>query len=415
MAAGLGFKTFNTGDVLSAADTNGYLMQGVLVFADAAARTAAITSPQEGQMSFLKDTNSTEYYSGSAWVAIGGSVPSSLEFTAGKNKIINGDFGINQRAFSSTTSSDSYGFDRWKFNYNTGTTTYSAQTFTIGTAPVAGYEGTNFARIVTTGQTAANSNALFRQFIESVRTFANQTVTVSFWAKAASGTPKIAVELGQSFGTGGSPSGEVNTYAGQSTLSTSWARYSLTVAVPSISGKTIGTNNNDALLLTMWTSAGSDLNARTGSLGLQNNTFDIWGVQIEAGSTATSFQTATGTIEGELSACQRYLPAISGLNNSFQGMATSTTQVYAPVIFAVTPRVAPTGITVSAAGHFILINGSATAGTGVSTVAFDSAGTTSATIGATITAGNPTIAANQPAFIRSNNASALILFTGCEF
>jgi len=73
MAAGLGFKTFSSGDVLTAADTNGYLMQGVNVFADAAARTAAITSPQEGQMSFLKDTNSTEYYSGSAWVAVAGS------------------------------------------------------------------------------------------------------------------------------------------------------------------------------------------------------------------------------------------------------------------------------------------------------------------------------------------------------
>jgi heat shock protein HslJ len=72
MAAGLGFKTFTTGEVLTAADTNGYLMQGVNVFADAAARTAAITSPEEGQMSYLKDTNSTEYYTGSAWVAIGG-------------------------------------------------------------------------------------------------------------------------------------------------------------------------------------------------------------------------------------------------------------------------------------------------------------------------------------------------------
>lgn len=72
MAAGSGFKTFNTGDVLSAADTNNYLMQGVWVFADAAARTAAVTSPQEGNMSFLKDTNSTEYYSGSAWVAVAG-------------------------------------------------------------------------------------------------------------------------------------------------------------------------------------------------------------------------------------------------------------------------------------------------------------------------------------------------------
>lgn len=72
MAAGLGFKTFTTGEVLTAADTNGYLMQGVLVFANAAARTAAITSPQEGQMSYLKDTNSVESYSGTAWVAVGG-------------------------------------------------------------------------------------------------------------------------------------------------------------------------------------------------------------------------------------------------------------------------------------------------------------------------------------------------------
>jgi hypothetical protein len=72
MGAGAGFKTFVTGDVLTAADTNGYLMQGTWVFADAAARTAAVTSPQEGNMSYLKDTNSTEYYSGSAWVAVGG-------------------------------------------------------------------------------------------------------------------------------------------------------------------------------------------------------------------------------------------------------------------------------------------------------------------------------------------------------
>jgi hypothetical protein len=76
MAAGLGFKTFNTGDVLSAADTNGYLMQGVLVFADATARTAAITSPQEGQTCYLKDTDVIQVYSGSAWVTkSGGSSP----------------------------------------------------------------------------------------------------------------------------------------------------------------------------------------------------------------------------------------------------------------------------------------------------------------------------------------------------
>ena len=75
MAAGQGFKTFTTGEVLTAADTNGYLMQGVLVFADAAARSAAITSPQEGQTSYLKDTDVIQVYSGSAWVTKSGSSP----------------------------------------------------------------------------------------------------------------------------------------------------------------------------------------------------------------------------------------------------------------------------------------------------------------------------------------------------
>jgi hypothetical protein len=76
MAAGQGFKTFTTGEVLTAADTNGYLMQGVLVFADAAARNAAITSPQEGQTSYLKDTDEIQVYSGSVWVTKSGSLPS---------------------------------------------------------------------------------------------------------------------------------------------------------------------------------------------------------------------------------------------------------------------------------------------------------------------------------------------------
>lgn len=71
MAAGLGFKTFNTGEVLSASDVNGYLMQGVLVFASATARDAAITSPQEGQFAYTKDTNGLWYYDGAAWVASG--------------------------------------------------------------------------------------------------------------------------------------------------------------------------------------------------------------------------------------------------------------------------------------------------------------------------------------------------------
>jgi len=71
MAAGLGYKEFATGDVLTAADANGYLAsQVVMVFASAAARTSAIASPQEGMISFRKDADAMEYYSGSAWVAV---------------------------------------------------------------------------------------------------------------------------------------------------------------------------------------------------------------------------------------------------------------------------------------------------------------------------------------------------------
>jgi hypothetical protein len=75
MAAGLGFKDFTTGEVLTAADVDGYLMQGIWVFANATARDAAVTSPQEGNSCYLKDTDQVLTYSGSAWVAVGGGSP----------------------------------------------------------------------------------------------------------------------------------------------------------------------------------------------------------------------------------------------------------------------------------------------------------------------------------------------------
>jgi hypothetical protein len=74
MAAGLGFIEFTTGDILTAASANGYLAsQTVMVFASSAARAAAITSPQEGMFTYLKDTDITQYYNGSAYVTLGAS------------------------------------------------------------------------------------------------------------------------------------------------------------------------------------------------------------------------------------------------------------------------------------------------------------------------------------------------------
>jgi hypothetical protein len=241
---------------------------------------------------------------------LGDSVDDSLWYSgygqAGKNKFINGDFSINQRGFTTTTTSAVYIFDRFNTRANEGTTTFSAETFTTGAAPVAGYEFKNFLQIVSTGQTGTFSRSAFTQPIESVRTFAGQTATISFWAKAVSGTPSVACYASQDFGTGGSPSVSVDTAGQKLAITTSWARYSFTFAIPSISGKTLGTNNNDNLRFFLFTSAGSDWAAVTDSLGIQSTTIQFAGLQVEAGDFATPFQTASGSIQGELALCQRY-------------------------------------------------------------------------------------------------------------
>jgi hypothetical protein len=269
------------------------------------------------------------------------------QFAAGKNKVINADFSVNQRAFSSITAS-AQTFDRWLAALADGTSTLTAQTFTLGAAPVAGYESTNFLRLASTGQTLTSARTTIEQRIENVRTFAGQTVTVSFWAKAASGTPSITPELAQQFGSGGSAfvSGIGAT---KIPITTSWARYSLTVAVPSISGKTIGTVNNE-LRLTFWTSAGSDFNSRSASLGIQTTTIDIWGVQVEAGSTATPFQTASGgSYQGELAMCQRYYyrqtaDATAVYAHLGQSRGDGATSAVGQTVLPVTMRVTPTSV-----------------------------------------------------------------------
>jgi hypothetical protein len=74
--AGAGYKLFATGDVLTAAQVNTYLMQQtVMVFASSAARTTALSGVlAEGMVSYLQDTNSLEVYDGSAWVGATGDI-----------------------------------------------------------------------------------------------------------------------------------------------------------------------------------------------------------------------------------------------------------------------------------------------------------------------------------------------------
>ena len=126
---------------------------------------------------------------------------------ASKNKFINSNFSVWQRGTSFTpTVTGEYNADRWLVTFNgTGATrTISQQTFTPATAPVAGYEGQYFCRFA---QSVAGSGGTYNQFmqrIEDVRTFAGQTVTLSFWAKAASAKSLTLCKAEHNFGSGGS-------------------------------------------------------------------------------------------------------------------------------------------------------------------------------------------------------------------
>jgi len=254
--------------------------------------------------------------------------PSST-FVAGKNKIINGDFGIWQRG-TSTTVTNGFCADRWVVAVDgTGGITTTQQSFTPGNT-IAGYEPSFYLQSAVTS-VGTSTTYFLSQRIEDVRTFAGQTVTLSFWAKADSVRSNV-IYFRQVFGTGGSADNYTTFPA--ITYSTSWQRYSFTLAIPSVSGKTIGT--------------GSYLEPNIRSTVTSGMNIQIWGVQVEAGSVATPFTTASNTFQGELSLCQRYYQRVnnnpSGYGGYGLGSASTTTNVRIDYFFPVQMRTLPSAI-----------------------------------------------------------------------
>jgi len=279
-------------------------------------------SPSVGAQWFNSSTGKTYVYYDGYWVELDSNGTSAQ---SNGNAIINGAFDIWQRGTSfSNAAVGAYVSDRWRVDYGGTPTsmTTSRQAFTLGSAPVAGYEGEFFFRnLITTPGTLSNFD--IRQRIEDVRTFAGQTVTLSFFAKADTARTSIVYIL-QEFGSGGS----AGVFAAIPTLSltSSWARYSFTFNVPSIAGKTIGAGNNLTVAIRQDIAAGS--------------TIDIWGVQVEAGSVATPFKRNANSIQGELAACQRYFLSIG--NSDASGSSFNTTRAYFSVTLPVQMRVGPT-------------------------------------------------------------------------
>lgn len=335
------------------------------------------------------------------------------EPTMFRNRFINGNFDIWQRATSQTAAG--YGSaDRWLMDRLGTTGTMSRQTHTLGQTDVPN-NPKYFMRHVVTSSAGAGNYYCFVQRIEGVSNFAGQTVTVSFYAKADAAKP-ISVEATQLFGTGGSPSAAVTDIVVKTTLSTSWVRYSIQLAIPSIAGKTLGTNGDDSLQMIFWLDAGSSLNSRTNTLGQQSGTFDISSVQMELGTIATPFEVRP--IGTELALCRRYyyhLTSATANGTSFRfgsGLVTTSTAGQNVITLPVPMRTIPTISTTATAANYAVYNGAAIT-TCNATPTLDIAGCSPelVTINATVASG---LTAGQSCCIIANSNNTAFLGFSAE-
>ena len=319
------------------------------------------------------------------------------------NYCLNSDTSIWQRGTSiAAAGSVVYGADRWSF-FRIGLAT--GATMSRQSAALTGFQYS--MRIQRDSGNTNTEQIISFQALESAQSIplAGKTVTFSFWAKAganfsASGSAMSATLI---TGTGndqspnafraGSWTSQTTALTVSPTITTSWARYQGTATL----GSSI-------------TQVGINLGfTPTGTAGA-NDWIEVTGMQLEIGSIATAFQTATGTIQGELAACQRYLPAIAASNGEiYTGQCYSTTAALIPVVFPVTARVAPTGITVNSAGNFRLRSAVATKLT-ITAINFSTGTVQGATIEGIVAAG--LVAGNATNLF--NESSGTILFTGCE-
>ena len=222
-------------------------------------------------------------------------------FSLGKNKLINGNFDVWQRGttFTTTVSGTSdYTADRWKAGGGTSTTV-SRQAFTLGQTDVPG-EPTYYAQWAITNN---SQNYEFQQRIEDVRTLAGQQATISFYARRTTGSITVGLRTVQYFGTGGSPSSSVVVSAGTPSLTTSWQKFTYTVSIGSVSGKTLGSNNDHSLWVGFQV---SDTNT---------GTIEIAQFQVEQGAAATPFEHRS--YADELQNCKRYFQAVGTVCSGF--------------------------------------------------------------------------------------------------
>jgi hypothetical protein len=258
----------------------------------------------------------------------------NANYAAGKNGLINGAADVSQRGATITgiSTDNTYTADRWYITRG-GTIDYAQKTVAGGNNPPATFD----AYLQYINQSAGNAFLTIEQTLEtkdSLR-FAGQTVTFSFYARAAANTAKSkSLKASVTYNT--TANTKANTVIGNTTFAINygttagdWTRCTLTASVPS-TAKSVGVRF---------------VSEPAGGLAVGDG-YEITGMQLENGSVATQFETAAGTFQGELAACQRYFLNLNNANTNTlaygYGWFFSSTSARYMLPTPVTMRTAPT-------------------------------------------------------------------------
>lgn len=199
------------------------------------------------------------------------------------NRLINGAMRVSQRGTS--FSANGYTLDRWSINFGSGG---------VGSIVHNPLVADELPRSLLWTQTTGGTGAYLAQAVEDVRSLAGRRVCVSFSAAVLSGTTTLTPRLVQVFGTGGSPSSQVVTTGTAITLT--GGRVFQFLTLPSVAGKTLGSNGDDCLRLELIASSGATFN------------ISITDVQVEEVSASAQGPTPFERIPIglDIGLCQRY-------------------------------------------------------------------------------------------------------------
>jgi hypothetical protein len=196
------YKVFTNGSVLQASEVNENLMQqAVATFSNAAARTAAITSPVEGQMTYLLDVDRYEHWNGSSWISpFGMTLLASASPSASTEVIFNNVFSSSYQTYKiyyNLSGSASTGLNsRLRSSGTDVTTNYAWQFFEAINTAIAGGRDTssglfNFGAIRTSGRSFG--------FIEISNPFAVAETSYVCLAQDPLGLASIQIRSGGQF------------------------------------------------------------------------------------------------------------------------------------------------------------------------------------------------------------------------